>query len=142
MPAITDHPPKSPERPILFYDAGCALCSRTVQWCLRHDRRARLRFAPLQGSTYASISNEAKPAELQTMVLLTDEGLHVTSEAGLRVLRALGGIWAVLGGLGRAIPRPLREAAYRFVARRRAAWFGPADACLSPGQHDHSRFLP
>lgn len=142
MPANTDHLPPSPDQPILFYDAQCALCDRTVRWCLRHDRRGRLRFAPLQGSTYASLADDAKPAELQTMVLLTDDGLHVTGEAALRVLHSLGGFWAVLGALGRVVPRFVRVAAYRYVARRRASWFGPADACLSQGQHDHRRFLP
>ena len=81
MPADADHLPPSPEQPILFYDDGCALCDRTVRWCLRHDRRGRLRFAPLKGSTYAAQPDEGKPVELQTMVLLTDDGLHVTSEA-------------------------------------------------------------
>jgi len=142
MPADADHLPPSPEQPILFYDAGCALCDRTVRWCLRHDRRGRLRFAPLKGSTYAALPDEGKPAELQTMVLLTDDGLHVTSEAVLRVLTSLGGFWAFLGGLGHLVPRFIRDAAYRFVARHRTSWFGPADVCLSPGQQDRRRFLP
>ena len=55
-------------------------------------------------------------------------------------LRAIGGGWAIVAGLGRLIPRFLRNGIYRFVARRRLGWFGPADACRLPG--DPSILLP
>lgn len=127
--------------PILFYDGTCGLCARSVQWCLDHDRRARLRFAPLQGATYAALAVDAKPTELDTVVLFDEGKLHVRSDAVLRILRHVGGGWSVLGAIGRIIPRFARDAAYRFVARRRHAWFDPADRCRLPTRDENARFL-
>ena len=128
--------------PILFYDGECGLCARLVQWSLARDRRGVLRFAPLQGETYARLALAAKPTDLQTVVLQDERGVHVRSDAVLRLLGHLGGAWGAIGTIARAVPRPLRDAAYRFVARRRIAWFGTADRCAAPGASTRDRFLP
>ena len=127
--------------PILFFDGSCGLCARSVAWCLAHDRRARLKYAPLQGATYAALALPDRPRDLDTVVLLEHGRLLVRSDAVLRVLVVVGGPWAVLGLLGHAVPRPLREWAYRYVARRRLGWFGSADACRLPGPAKSGRFL-
>lgn len=132
----------TPTAPILFYDGACGLCHRAVQWFLRHDRDRRLRFAPLQGSTYAAIDDPTKPTGLDTMVMLDADGLHVRSGAVLSALRAIGGPWGVLAAIGWWVPRPLRNAVYRFVARHRLGWFGVVDACTLPGGAADGRFLP
>jgi predicted DCC family thiol-disulfide oxidoreductase YuxK len=128
--------------PILFYDGQCGLCARSVRWCLRHERRGSLRFAPLQGSTYAALARPDRLRELESMVLLDADGLHLQSEAALRLLELAGGGWSCLARIGRALPRPLREGAYRWVARHRRAWFGTAESCPLPGARDSQRFLP
>lgn len=128
-------------RPILFYDGECGLCAKSVQWCLDHDTRARLRFAPLQGRTYAALAPTGKPSDLQSVVLFDERRLHTQSDAVLRLLRIVGGGWSVLGTLARIVPRSLRDAAYRFVARRRHAWFGAADRCRLPTPAENARFL-
>jgi predicted DCC family thiol-disulfide oxidoreductase YuxK len=125
----------------LFYDGACGLCARSVAWCLRHDRRGLLRYAPLQGATWAALPGARAHDTLDTVVLLDADGLHVRSDAVLRVLRLVGGIWSVAGVLGAWVPRRLRDAAYRFVARRRLGWFGTADACRVPDARDRARFL-
>lgn len=130
------------DAPILFYDGECGLCARSVQWCLDHDRRGVLRFAPLQGETYARLDRSDRPMDLGTVVLLDGDGLHVRGDAVLRLLKHVGGGWRVLGAIGRVVPRPVRDAAYDFVARRRLVWFGGADRCRLPIAAMRSRFLP
>ena len=127
--------------PVLFYDGECGLCHRCVDWFVRHDRRATLRFAPLQGATYSNLDRE-RPEDLSTMVLLDDRGLWIESDAVLSALRSVGGGWALLATVGRILPRFLRDSAYRFIAKRRLGWFGPADACGIPGAGPVDRFLP
>ena len=143
MPRATHHSnEQETERPpVLFYDGECGLCHRCVAWFLRHDRGARLRFAPLQGDTYAGL-DRPRPADVSTMVLLDERGLWTESDAVLSALRAVGGGWRVFASMGRMLPRFLRDAAYRFIAKRRLGWFGPADACRLPGHGDETRFLP
>ena len=135
-------PMRADGAPILFYDGACGLCARTVQWCLRHDRRRVLCFAPLQGRTYAALPDSTKPTGLETMVLSDGDGLHVRSRAVVRMLGHIGGGWSVVGALGRLVPRYLGDAGYNFVARRRLAWFGSADACRLPNETERDRFLP
>ncbi len=131
----------SNDAPVLYYDGECGLCARSVQWCLKWDRRGELRFAPLQGSTYASLQALDKPNDVSSMVLSQGDELYTHSSAVLKMLSHMGGLWSFLGGLGRLIPRPLRDAAYRFVAMRRLKWFGPADYCNLPNPTQRLRFL-
>lgn len=127
---------------VLFYDGECGLCARSVAWCLAHDRHLRLRYAPLQGETYAALSVSGKPRDLDTVVLLDEGRLLVRTDAVLRVFGIIGGTWAMLGAAGRLVPRPLREWAYRYVARHRIGWFGTADSCRMPTPRERERFLP
>jgi predicted DCC family thiol-disulfide oxidoreductase YuxK len=65
------------------------------------------------------------------VVVRTASGeLRVRSDAALHLLERLGGVWRVLGVLGRIVPRPLRDAAYDRLARVRKRLFrAPAEAC-------------
>jgi predicted DCC family thiol-disulfide oxidoreductase YuxK len=128
------------QAPILFYDGDCGLCAKVVQWLLRRDRHRRFRYAPLQGTTYAALG-VAKPQDLSTMVLLDDRRLHERGDAALAVGRHLGGVWAFAAGVARIVPRAIRDAVYRFVARRRHRWFGHADACRLATPAERELFL-
>lgn len=128
--------------PILFYDGNCGLCARSVQWCLAHDHRRRVRFAALQGKTYAALAVDGKPGELDSVVLFDRGRLLLRSDALLGILQHFGGAWPFLASMGKIVPRPLRDAAYGFVARRRLAWFGDASRCRVPTAAESARFLP
>lgn len=132
-----------PDRPpILFYDGECGLCHRTVRWVLKRDRAGVIRFAPLQGSTYATIAIRDKPMDVSTIVFVDGSEALTRGDAVLAYLRRMGGIWPALATCGAIVPRPLRDALYRFVARRRRAWYGRANACDLPSQAHAARFLP
>ncbi len=121
------------EPAVLFYDGVCGLCDRTVRFVLRHDRRRRFRFAPLQ-SPYAreALARHGRDArQLDTVALLLGEHLLEKSDAVGAILRELGGGWRLLALL-RLLPRGLRDAAYDFVARHRYRWFGQYAACPLP----------
>jgi predicted DCC family thiol-disulfide oxidoreductase YuxK len=40
-----------------------------------------------------------------------------------------------------AVPRPLRDLVYDWVARHRYAWFGKREICMVPAQAWRDRFL-
>ena len=129
------------EQPILFYDGDCGLCAKSVQWCLDHDRRGRMRFAPLQGTTYAALGSAYKPEKLETVVLLDGGTLYLRGDAVLGLLRHVGGIWSVVAALGRIVPRFARDGLYQFIARHRLAWFGTSESCRLPASGENARFL-
>ena len=128
--------------PILFYDGECGLCDRFVSRVLRADRRGVLRFAPLQGETARRRLPPLPPDRRDwSVAYLDEEGIHRRSDAVLRILRRLGGPWAVLS-LARFVPRPVRDAVYRHVARRRDAAPRAGTACRTPSAAERARFLP
>jgi predicted DCC family thiol-disulfide oxidoreductase YuxK len=135
-----------PARLVLF-DGTCGFCSRTVRTLLDADRRGILHFAPLQGATAATIrhAHPEIPAGLDSIVFVErgrdGEVVSWRSEAVFRILRALGGRWAVVALLG-VLPRALTDAAYDLVARVRHR-LGAADTtCALPFPGVRARFLP
>ncbi len=137
----------SPSPNLVLYDGVCGLCNKLVRFLLRADRRAVLCFAPLQGPTAARLAERhGFGLDVKTMVYvrhfgLKDERAYLRSDAVLRVLADLGGVWWLLSGL-RAVPRSLRDPVYEFVARNRYRWFGKYDSCPLPSPEQRARFLP
>lgn len=133
-------------RQILFFDGQCAFCNRAVRWVLRHDRRATLAFAPLQGETYARLDIASKPTDVSSLVLARDGQIYTMSSATVRMLRAMGGIWSALGALLWIVPKPLRDCGYRLVAKHRFRIAGRTDpaseACVMPTDASRARMLP
>jgi len=136
------------DTPVLLYDGECGLCAGSVQFILRHEpahRRRALLFAPLQGELGVSVrSRHEVLAQVDSVVWFepSASGGRVLyhSAAGLAVLRHLGGVWRGLAALGWLVPRPLRDAVYRAIARRRFDLVAPA--CLLPSPEERMRFLP
>lgn len=126
---------------ILFFDGVCGLCNRSVDRLLRMDRKGMLRFAPLQGST----AQERLPAgladALETVVYFRDGQVLQRSDAALRLLIDLGG-WRRIHTVLFLIPRALRDAVYRWIARNRYRWFGKREICRVPSESERERFLP
>ncbi|HXZ10760.1 MAG TPA: DCC1-like thiol-disulfide oxidoreductase family protein [Candidatus Sulfotelmatobacter sp.] len=119
---------RNPE--LLFYDGHCGLCHRSVKFVLKHDRSGKaFRFAPLQGETFAArVPAERRAGLPDSIVVETAEGaLLVRSAAFIHILRRLGGTWRILAAILAVIPRPLRDAAYDFIARIRYSIFGRRD---------------
>ena len=130
---------------VLFYDGGCGLCHRAVRFILWADPEGRaFRFAPLGGVTFQAQVPASERAHLpDSLVVRTAEGGLLTRSAGvLHILRRLGGGWRVLAALFGLVPRPLRDAAYDFVARIRLRLFArPEDACPVVPPALRGRFL-
>ncbi len=136
-------PNPSPDAPLLLYDGECGLCSRAVQFILRRDARQRMLFASLQSETGREVLSEAglDPSDLTTMILRTGPGaLLVRSDAALTAAAELRVPWRWASGL-RWIPRPIRDAVYRVIARFRHRIFPAPAACMLPGPEDGHRFI-
>ena len=128
---------------IVVFDGQCLLCNRWVQFLLRHDRRGRIRYASMQGATGSALLREAGlPTEnLETLLVIDGAGGRWQhTGAILRLLDALGGPWR-LAWAAWLVPAPLRDAAYRLLARNRYRVFGRADTCMLPPPGTAARFL-
>jgi predicted DCC family thiol-disulfide oxidoreductase YuxK len=133
----------APPPAIVVFDGVCVLCSGAVRYLLPRDRAGRFRFAAMQTATGRRLLAEhgLDPADPVSFLLLEDGRTHTDSGAILRVLVLLGGWWRLAAAFY-AVPRPLRDAVYRFVARRRYRWFGRRERCFVPTADTAHRFLP
>ena len=138
----------SSPNPIILYDGICGLCNRLIQFILSHDSRDRFRFASLHSDFAAQVLRRhgASPDDLDTMYVVLDhelagERLVSRSDAGVVVLRELGGGWAALGTVLRMLPAWLRNWGYNLLARNRYRIFGKYDSCPLPREQDRRRFF-
>ena len=133
---MTDSPP------VLLYDGTCALCDRSVQLVLDHERSPTIRFAALESAVGQSLLDGCglDARALDSLVLVEGGRCHVESQAVARVATYLAAPWRWASAL-RLVPRVLRDPAYRWVARNRYRWFGRLEECRIPGPGVRARFL-
>ena len=126
---------------VILFDGVCNLCNGSVRFVLARDRQRRFRFASLQSAAAAQLLAGRPPGAIgDSIVLVEGERIYQQSTAVLRILRGLGAGWRLLYALI-VVPRPLRDAVYRWVARNRYRWFGRTEACAVPRPEDRDRFL-
>jgi predicted DCC family thiol-disulfide oxidoreductase YuxK len=137
-------------RLLVIFDGHCGLCNRSVRWLLARDRQDRLRFMASESAQVAewlALSGLGEPGPASgTILVVRDLGrpaerILARSNAILALLRVLPHPWpAVAVALG-WIPRPLRDLAYRLVARWRYHLWGRLESCPFPSVKDRQRFL-
>jgi predicted DCC family thiol-disulfide oxidoreductase YuxK len=136
--------------PVLLFDGVCKFCNGLVRFVIDHERDHDLRFASLQSDegraalveamgedAAQSILGEIEPS---TMVVIEGGNVFTQSSAAFRVVRHLRAplSWA---GVFVVVPRPVRDAVYRWFARNRYRWFGRTDTCAVPTPELRARFL-
>ncbi len=127
---------------IVVFDAQCLVCSGWVRFLLRHDRRGVLRFASMQGATGRALLAQVglRVDGLQTLLLVDGPRSWQHTAAIFRVLHALGWPWR-LAWITWLVPAPLRDAAYRWLARNRYRVFGRSGQCMLVPPGLAARFL-
>lgn len=147
MPLVPTNLSKTESNPIVLYDGVCGLCNHLVQFILKRDNKDRFRFASLQ-SDFAQtlmLKHGVDPHDLDTVYVVRDhlqanEALLARSDAILYMLSELGGVWKI-AVVGRVMPRGLRDALYKIVARNRYRVFGKHESCMLPEPKYRARFL-
>lgn len=141
---------------VVLFDGVCNLCNGAVQFIIDHEASSGepLRFAALQSEAAKELLAQAFGAEHaerlrqgatgsggpDSMVFIEDGRGYSHSTAVLRMARRLRLPWK-LGYAGLLLPRLLRDALYRFIARNRYRWFGKSESCRVPTPELRARFL-
>ena len=115
---------------VLAFDSDCLMCNRFIHFLASQDQAGALSFTPLP-----------KGAPQDTMIVTRGEKHFHRSTAFLQLLISLGGHWKGIGLLGYLIPRPIRDLAYRLIARNRHR-FLKNDACPLPSNEVTQRLAP
>jgi len=132
---------------IVLYDGVCGLCNHLVQFILKRDQHNRFLFASLQSEFATTLLKRhgADARDLDTFYVVIDHGkpserVLMRSDAILHVVKTLGGVWT-LASVGRILPRVIRDAMYRLVARNRYRVFGKHESCMLPSPQHRAKFL-
>lgn len=128
---------------VIFFDGECNVCSWSVRFIINRDKKGYFLFASLQSEVAESLlaPNGVSAEQKDSIVLMEGDGHCFTaSTAVLRICRRLDGFWKGLYLLS-AIPKVLRDPAYRLFARNRYRFFGRRRACMVPNPEIKRRFL-
>jgi len=132
---------------VILYDGVCGLCNRLNQFLLKRDHHDRFLFASLQSELGKKILKRhgANPDQLDTMYVVENyespnERLFSRSDAAVRVVRELGGVWKFFA-IGNLLPRFIRDPLYNVIARNRYKVFGKSDTCMLPDPKYRKKFL-
>jgi len=110
------------KKAILFYDGDCALCNRSVQFVIDHEKKTSqpVLFCSLQ-SAYAKQALEKYGYdfnEVSTLVLLIDDAVFYRSDAALNLSRFLKAPynWMIVFKI---VPQFIRNGVYTYIAKNR-----------------------
>ena len=133
---------KNENKKIVLFDGVCNLCSKSVQFILKRDKKNQFLFGSLQGKTGQDYLKKFNlPANtFNSFMLVEDDTLYARSAAALRMLKHLGGGWSLLYAFI-IVPQFIRDAIYNLVAKNRYKWFGKKDACWIPTPALKAKFL-
>lgn len=128
-------------RLLILFDGYCNLCNGAVQFVLKRDRRDRFRFAALSWPAGEALKQHfPELRDVDSIVLYDGNKVWVRSDAALRIALKLGALWP-MWGIGFILPRFLRDAVYKWVAKNRYRWFGKKELCMMPTEETARKFL-
>jgi predicted DCC family thiol-disulfide oxidoreductase YuxK len=129
------------ENPIVLFDGVCNYCNAMVNFAIRNDKKAFLKFAPLQSEAGKHLKEKYKIASEIDSVIFIEQGMVYTySDAAIRIAKYLRWPAKSLYGLI-VIPKFIRQPFYKWIAKNRYKWFGKKEACMVPSPDVKMRFL-
>jgi predicted DCC family thiol-disulfide oxidoreductase YuxK len=119
-----------PHKPVIIFDGECVLCNRFATWVLRRDRDGA--FLLTSSNSHAAqdlLTRHGLLGQRTNTIVVVSGGEALTrSDAALFVLQTLGAL-PLLTRIGRAVPRPVRDALYMMISKLRYRLFGKTSEC-------------
>ena len=126
---------------MVLFDGYCHLCSDTVQFILKYDRKKQFVFASLQGETAKQIREKFNvPENIDSVIIVDNEKASYYSDAFFSIVSGLGGIWKLFL-FCKVFPRAWMDKLYRWIARNRFKWLGRQNSCFIPSEAYSDRFF-
>ena len=127
--------------PIVLFDGVCNYCNAMVNFAIRNDKQAKLRFAPMQSAIGVQLKKQFRIAEnIDSIVFINNSKAYTHADAVFRIANYLSYPAKAVYAL-RFIPLFISNAAYKWVAKNRYKWFGKKEVCMIPSAALKARFL-
>jgi predicted DCC family thiol-disulfide oxidoreductase YuxK len=127
--------------PVVLFDGICNYCNAMVNFAIRNDKKAVLKFAPLQSTAGKDLREQYKiDRSIDSVIVIENEKVYTHSDAAIRIAKHLQWPAKALYGLI-IIPKFIRQPLYKWIAKNRYKWFGKKDECMVPTARVKARFL-
>lgn len=127
--------------PVVLFDGVCNFCNRMVNFAIRNDKKAKLKFAPLQSETGQRLIREYKsPPTADTVIFISKGKVYTYANAAIRICRYLDWPARLLYAFI-IVPSFISQPFYKWFAKRRYKWFGKKEECMVPTAGLRERFL-
>ena len=126
---------------VVLFDGVCNYCNAMVNFAIRNDKKAVLKFCPLQ----TEIGNRLRkkyniPTTTDSVIFIEHGKVYTYSDAAIHIARYLQwpskAFYALI-----IVPRFIRQPFYKWLAKNRYKWFGKRETCMLPSPETRSRFL-
>lgn len=127
---------------LIVFDGACVFCSTFFRFMWRHDTAQTFHYAtaqsPLGQALYAALNLPL--LDFETNLVISNGEIHQRLDAFAAAMAALPSPWRA-ARISRHLPKPLKDAIYKPIARNRYRIFGRSDTCLIPDAALKARFL-
>lgn len=127
---------------LIVFDGDCVFCSGFFRFMLRHDPDHRFYFAtaqsPLGQELYMALGLACD--DFETNLVVVDGQIFQRLDAFAAAMAQLRLPWRALA-LCRKLPRGVKDAIYKPIARNRYRIWGRRATCLIPDAQTRERFL-
>lgn len=130
------------KQPLILFDGMCNLCSSSVQFIIKRDKKKQFYFTSIQSHLGQQIIQyfQLDFTKAESVLLLEKNNIFIESTAALKIANQLSGFWSILYSFI-IIPSFIRNSIYQLIARNRYKWFGKKESCWIPTKEIISRFL-
>ena len=126
---------------VILFDGTCAFCERSVRFIASRDQ-GYFRFGASQnaeGQALLAKFGTTRQAA-RSLILIEGDQIFLRSDAVLRIAGRMNAPWRFAGAF-LAVPRPIRDVVYRFVAAIRHRLAGESNACEMPPPEIRARLI-
>ncbi len=126
---------------LVLIDGQCGLCNRLLQLLLRVDKKGVCLFASQQSEVGEHVQRLyfADNVRPDSIVVIDGGQPYLFSDALLRIALRLGGGYRLAYALV-IIPKLLRDALYRSIARNRKRFFAEQEECKLPSEQRRKQY--
>ncbi len=127
---------------VWVFDSCCVLCDGGVQYTLKHEKAARIKFVSIQSETgrNLAVTHGIDPDDPDSFLFIENGVALEKSDALIALSRHLNGP-ARMVAWAEPLPKGLRDFVYGMIARHRYRLFGRKDSCIVPRPEHAHRFI-
>ena len=125
---------------IILFDGVCNLCDQFISLLVDVADPATIKIAALQSEAAQNIIDNDKEYP-DSIIYFSDGKFLYYSDAVIATGKSIGGFFRLIAEVLSIFPKPLRDIAYRWVARHRYKLFGKKETCRLPTEYDQKFFL-